>query len=99
MLEQGVFSEDKHFMVMMHQLPRSLLARPAIVCQNGATAYAVVLERTRKQSERRRQRSLSKGKLQSRYMLLKTLKREFQVGFTYEGLLTVVFIMYFIVTF
>ncbi|KAK8486274.1 hypothetical protein V6N12_013845 [Hibiscus sabdariffa] len=78
MLEQGVFSEGKHFMVLTPQFPRSLLARPAIVRRSGAATFDDVLERTRR-SKRKRKRSLRKGKLQSRYMLLKTLKRQFHV--------------------
>lgn len=81
MLELGVFSEGMHFMVMMHQSRRSLLARPAIAGQDGAVCV-VDLERTKRQRQQRiRKRSQRTRKHQSKYMLLRILKMEWKVRF------------------
>lgn len=86
MLEQGVSSEGMLFMDMMHLPKRSLPAGPATVGQNGA-ACVVGLEKIRKESQRKRKRKRKRrnqsiGKLQSRYMHLKILKRELKVRIT-----------------
>ena len=59
MSELDVFSEGRHFMVMMHLPRRSALVKHAIAGQNGAAAFAfgaVAAERRRMGSPKRRQR-------------------------------------------
>lgn len=81
MLVRGVFSEDMHFTDMMLLPKRRNQARPATAGLSCAFAVAASDRKRTRKGKRRKRRSQSTGRHQSKYMLLKQLKKELKVTF------------------